>query len=242
MISMFLEEIRALNVVSDEKALRARLEEIVLQLTGKETIHQMSALADEIRARGGQPKSAAEYKQIFLQRLLTVVNRRLERLRSGDATPDSFLVPGARTVLQMLLEKGITLYLASGTDEASVKVEAELLGITKYFEGRIYGARDDRKGFTKSALVAHLLSAAGYRPSELIGLGDGFIEIYEVSRAGGFAVGLATDEPDCRSIERGKRRYLVAAGANIILANFENLDEWIPFLSFRNGLEGAARE
>lgn len=241
MVSMFLDEMRALNAITDDEALQARLEEIVLQLTGKETIHQMSALADEIRERGGQPKSPAEYKQIFLERLLSLVNTRLARLRSGEAPPDSFLVPGARNVLQMLWEKGITLYLASGTDEANVKLEADLLDIAKYFGDRIYGARDDRKGFTKGALVAHLLSKAGYEPSELIGLGDGFIEISEVSRAGGFAIGLATDEPECRSIERGKRRYLMAAGANVILPNFESLDEWIPLLSFPNSREGAAR-
>jgi phosphoglycolate phosphatase-like HAD superfamily hydrolase len=230
MVSMFVNELQALNTGEDKERLTSLVQEIVLQLTGKETIHQMSALAEELRKRGGEPKSAAEYKHIFLKELSNIVKARLSALRHGKLNSDDLLVPGAKAALQLLRSEGVTTYLASGTDEESVKEEAELLDIAKYFGGNIFGARDDKNGFTKAALVEHLLSSAGYRPAELVGFGDGFVEIHEVSKAGGFAIGLATDEPECRTIEPGKRRHLIAAGAHIILPNFNDQPEWAGFL------------
>ena len=230
MVSLFVDELLTLNTGEDKEHLAHVVKEIVLQLTGKETIHQMSALAEEIGKRGGKPKQAAEYKEIFSARLSKIVQERLSALRSGKLTPDDLLVPGARAVLELLRDEGVTVYLASGTDEESVLEEAALLDIARYFGGRIYGARDDRSGFTKAALVEHLLSKAGYDAAELVGFGDGFVEIREVSGAGAFAIGLATDEPECRVIEPSKRSHLIAAGAHIILPNYNHQEEWMGFL------------
>lgn len=234
MVSLFMDEMRTLETGENEDELREQIEDIVLRLTGKETIHQMSALAEEFRKRGGQPKAAAEYKSIFAERLNALVNSRLKKLRAGELDRDSLLVPGSRVVLDFLVEQGVTLFLASGTDEENVKQEAEALGITRYFAGRIFGARDDRSGFTKAAVVKHLLSDAGYEPGELAGFGDGFVEIHEVSEAGGFAIGLATAEPECLVVDKGKRRHLIAAGAHVILPNYEGLSEWSDLLFRRD--------
>lgn len=234
MISLFIDEMRAIETGESEAELRERIEDIVLQLTGKETIHQMSALAEEFRKRGGHPKTAAEYKSIFAERLNVLVASRLDRLRAGEVERDSLLVPGARAFLEFLIERGVTLFLASGTDEENVKQEAAALGITTYFADRIFGAREDRSGFTKAAVVKHLLSEAGYEPGELIGFGDGFVEIHEVSQAGGFAIGLATAEPECRVVDKGKRRHLIAAGAHIIIPNYCGLPEWSGLLFDRD--------
>lgn len=234
MVSLFMEEMRTVETGESKGELRDRIEDIVLQLTGKETIHQMSALAEEFRLRGGQPKTAAEYKNIFAERLNALVNLRMGKLRAGELDRDSLLVPGARNALDFLTGQGLTLVLASGTDEENVKQEAEALGITSYFADRIFGARDDRSGFTKAAVIKHLLSDAGYQPEELAGFGDGFVEIHEVSQAGGFAIGLATAEPECRVVDRGKRRHLIAAGAHVILPNYLGLSEWSGLLFKRD--------
>ena len=102
------------------------------------------------------------------------------------------------------------LYLASGTDDGQVKEEASALDISRYFGPRMYGARDDGGGFTKAALVRYLLAEEGYKPAELVAFGDGFVEINEVSKSCGLAVGVAdrrarmppgrrtqTQTPDC---------------------------------------------
>jgi phosphoglycolate phosphatase-like HAD superfamily hydrolase len=234
MVSLFLDEMRTVENGESEGELRDQIEDIVLRLTGKETIHQMSALAEEVGKRGGKPKAAAEYKSIFAERLNALVKLRLAKLRAGEVDRESLLVPGARAVLDLLVERDVALFLASGTDEENVKQEAEALGLTSYFAERIFGAREDRRGFTKAAVVKHLLSGAGYKPGELAGFGDGFVEIREVSQAGGFAIGLATAEPECRVVDQGKRRHLIAAGAHIILPNYGGLSEWSELLFHRD--------
>jgi phosphoglycolate phosphatase len=71
------------------------------------------------------------------------IANRLTGLKSGSIRAEQFLLFGSIALLENLQARGLTLYLASGTDEQFVKAEAELLGVTKYFGERIYGARDD---------------------------------------------------------------------------------------------------
>jgi phosphoglycolate phosphatase-like HAD superfamily hydrolase len=220
MVAQFMEELIPLAKSQSEKALRTEVENVIFDLTGKETIFQMKALCEAVRRRGGEPQSADEYKQIFLKNLLQLVQTRLGDLRNGLASADQYLVPGARTLLDSLIEKGMTLYLASGTDHENVLEEAEALNIARYFGDRIYGARTDGQGYTKAALVRYLLEDARYKPAELVAFGDGVVEIKEVSKVAGMTVGLATDEPECSKVEPGKRAHLIAAGANIIVPNY----------------------
>jgi hypothetical protein len=46
------------------------------------------------------------------------------------------------------------------------------------------------------------------------------VEIEEVKRAGGYAVGIATDEPACIAIDEWKRKRLLDVGADMIVPNF----------------------
>jgi phosphoglycolate phosphatase len=230
MISMFLDQLHPLEISQSESELQSHLENLVHQLTGKETIYQMSALADEVAKHGGAPLAAEDYKAMFLDRLLRVVDTRLEALHQGVVDKDQLLVPGSRALLETLREQGCTLFLASGTDEPNVKEEAAALDISKYFEDRIYGARNDDKGFTKAELVRHLLAEAGYTSQQLIGFGDGPVEIREVSQAGSLAIGVATDEPDCTRIDEGKRRHLIAAGATFVIPNYREIADLIDII------------
>jgi phosphoglycolate phosphatase-like HAD superfamily hydrolase len=121
--------------------------------------------------------------------------------------------------------------LASGTDEENVKEEAALLGIDGFFEGRIYGARDDLSSFSKALLVKQLLDrTSDFRPEELLVFGDGYVEIEEVKKAGGTAVGVATAEPECRTVDSWKRSRLKAVGADYIVPNFVQLEELTAIL------------
>jgi hypothetical protein len=58
------------------------------------------------------------------------------------------------------------------------------------------------------------------RGEELVGFGDGYVEIKNVKDAGGVAVGVATDEPECRVVNQWKRERLVKVGADFIIPNF----------------------
>jgi phosphoglycolate phosphatase-like HAD superfamily hydrolase len=180
----------------------------------------MMALAEEIRRRGGTPLDPLVYKRRYLDRLSRVIRDRLEELRSGGCSPDKYLVPGARALLESLKARGLRLYLASGTDEEFMKEEADLLDVTRYFDGGVFGALDDLTAFSKRMLVARIVQLPGVLGDQLIAFGDGYVEIEEVRQVGGITVGVATDEPECRLPDQWKRQRLIGVGADYIVPNY----------------------
>ena len=58
------------------------------------------------------------------------------------------------------------------------------------------------------------------RGEELLGFGDGFVEIEEVRRAGGVAVAVASDETNRRGVHAWKRERLIRAGADIVIGDY----------------------
>lgn len=221
MVPLCVEQLARLNTGESCEQLQAAVEEFVWRLTGKETIYQMMALAEAIRVRGGNPLEPLVYKKMYLDALWLKIRDRVEGLRSGHLTPEQYMVPGAKEVLEDFARQGLRLYLASGTDDANVKEEAGLLGIAGYFGERVYGAQDDLKSFSKALLVRQILArTGGLRPEELLVFGDGYVEIEEVKKVGGIAVGVATAEPACMEVDDWKRRRLINAGADFIAPNY----------------------
>jgi phosphoglycolate phosphatase len=225
MVPMCVEQLSGLNTSESAETLKSVVEDFVWRLTGKETIYQMMALADAVHSRGGSPLEPAVYKKMYLDRLWTRIESRIVSLRDGSASPEKYLVPGSRKLLEELKQRNLTLYLASGTDDANVKEEAALLDIDFYFDGRIYGALDDLTIFSKAILVRDLVSKAGHRGDELLVFGDGYVEIEEVKKVGGTAVGVASAEPDCILVDEWKRKRLIGVGADVVIPNFEELSE-----------------
>ena len=201
----------------------AQLREVVLEFvsrtTGKETIYQMMEFADNVAKRGGSPLAPLEYKGEYLRRLNLHIANRIAELEAG-CPKEKYIVPGAVEFLQALAARGLKMYLASGTDDVYVKRESALLDVAKYFNGGVFGAQDDLKSFSKGMLVARIISTAEAEPSQIVGFGDGFVEIDEVKKVGGLAVGLATDEPDCLQVDLWKRDRLMRVGADYIAPNF----------------------
>jgi phosphoglycolate phosphatase-like HAD superfamily hydrolase len=225
MVPMCVEELAQLETGESAVELTAAAEDFIWRLTGKETIYQMMALADAVRVRGGSPAEPLVYKKRYVNRLTLQIGDRLSALREKRVEPERYLVPGSRTLLEELTARGLTLYLASGTDHANVEEEAELLDIARYFDGRIFGAHDDLSRFSKAMLVQEILSQAEFSAEELLVFGDGYVEIEEVKKAGGIAVGVATAEPDCLQVDEWKRRRLIDVGADYILPNYLDLEE-----------------
>ncbi len=226
MVPLCVEQLIDLRTGEPESKLREVVEEFVWRLTGKETIYQMIALAEAVRERAGQPLEPSQYKKMYLDRLWLKIRHRIEDLRSGAVDPDVYLVPGARQLLQGLAARDLKLYLASGTDEANVKEEAALLGVAHFFEDRIFGAREDLSSFSKALLVQQILSkTGGTKADELLVLGDGYVEIEEVSKVGGVAIGVASSEPECNELDQWKRERLIRAGADFIIPNYTQLND-----------------
>ncbi|HMC62264.1 MAG TPA: HAD family hydrolase, partial [Candidatus Solibacter sp.] len=223
MVPMMVEILAELRTGESEAALRGVVEDYVWRLTGKETVYQMMALAEEIKRRGGTPLDPLVYKKRYLDLLSDVIGDRLEELRGGHCSPDKYLVPGSRALLEALKARGLRLYLASGTDEVFMKEEAGLLDVTRYFDGGVYGALDDLSAFSKRMLVQRIVRLPGVRGDQIVAFGDGYVEIEEVKQVGGVTVGVATDEPECREVDQWKRQRLIGVGADYIVPNFLDL-------------------
>ena len=220
MVPMMIEVLAELRTGESEAQLREVIEGFVWRLTGMETIYQMIALADEVRSRGGTPLDPLVYKLRYLDRLHEVIHNRLDALREGACPPDRYLIPGARALLEDLRRRGLSLYLASGTDDPFVQDEARLLDIARYFDGGVYGALDDYRSFSKRLLIQRILAQPEVRGHHLLGFGDGYVEIEEVKQVGGVTVGVASDEPECLAIDEWKRQRLIGVGADYIIPNY----------------------
>jgi len=220
MVPMMVEILAELKTGESEEELRALVEDYVARLTGEQTIYQFIELARQVEQRGGQPLDPRAYKQMYHQRLMDKIEWRREELRQGNVSPDKYLVPGARPLLEALRERGLRLYCASGTDHSYTQEETQLLDIARYFDGGVHGALDDYRSFSKAILIQRMLASAECRADGLLGFGDGYVEIKDVKDAGGVAVGVATDEPECRKVNAWKRQRLASVGADFIIANF----------------------
>lgn len=234
MVPMMIEILAELKTGETEAELRTIVEDFVWRLTGKETIYQMMEFADHVTRRGGQALDPLEYKKMYLDRLWLRIRGRIEELKSGKATPEQYMVPGARDLLESLKARGLKMYLASGTDEVYMKEEARLLDVARYFDGGVYGAQDDYKSFSKKILIQRILATTDVQGAQILGFGDGYVEIEEVRQVGGVTVGVATTEPECRVVDDWKRQRLIGVGADYIVPNFLSHDELMAAL-FSNG-------
>ena len=230
MVPMMMESLLELNSGESEDELLAIVEEFVGRLTGRQTIYQMIEFVGHIEKRGGTPLEAVEYKHIYLDRLSEKIKDRIAGLESGSISPDEMIVPGGRRLLEALKERGLKMYLASGTDQQYMRAEARLLGVDAYFDGGCFGAVDDYKSFSKKILIEQIIRESEFEGSQFLGFGDGFVEIENVKEVGGLAVGVATDEPDCVEVDPVKRSRLASVGADWIVPNFSAHDELMRVL------------
>src|SRR5207244_1493271 len=108
--------------------------------------------------------------------------------------------------------------------------EVELLGLATYFGPHIYGALDDYQNFSKKMVIERIIADNNLRGQELIGFGDGFVEIEEIKRVGGVAVAVASDEVNRRGIHPWKRDRLIRAGADVVIGDYRCRQELLTLL------------
>jgi phosphoglycolate phosphatase-like HAD superfamily hydrolase len=211
-----------------EEQMRALVDEDIARSTGRQTIYQMIGLTERVREFGGEPADPWRYKEEYDRRLLAHIAGRRQAVAEG-AEPDRFLLAGARAFLDALDERGLTCVLVSGTDVEYVREEAQMLGIARYFDGRVHAATPDYRASGKQAVLKRLLDDGTVSPDRLAVFGDGFVEIEEAKRVGGYAVGLAGDE-EAGGLSAWKRCRLLQAGADAIVADFQPRDALLRLL------------
>jgi phosphoglycolate phosphatase-like HAD superfamily hydrolase len=230
MVNFMFEVLAEAAPNEDPLTLSETIEEFVTELTGKQTIYQMLRLCDEVRKRGAKPKEALSYKHGYHDRLMDAIRYRIEGLRSGRYQPKDWRVKGVATFLEELQDRGLPLYLASGTDENFVLEETRLLEVDRFFPGRIFGALDKYTQFSKELLIGQIRSDLGLQGAEFMAVGDGYVEIRDTRRANGLAVGVASREDGKPGWDEWKRERLTLAGADVLIPDFKNADPLLNFL------------
>jgi phosphoglycolate phosphatase-like HAD superfamily hydrolase len=172
------------------------------------------------RPHGRDAMDPQAYKDEYVRRLLNTIDGRLKGLGDGTVAPETLTVPGTFALLDGLKARGVRLYLASGTDEEHVLNEARLLGLSPYFGAHIYGAQRDYKTFSKKMVIQRLIADNRLAGAELLGFGDGYVEIENVREVGGYAVGDAADEARRTGIDAWKRERLIRAGADAVIPDY----------------------
>jgi phosphoglycolate phosphatase-like HAD superfamily hydrolase len=210
-------DLLALGTGEPEEALRAETLAMIHRTTGISTAIQMDAFRAGVRQRGGEPPTTEACMARYLADLEQVIGARKCALAAGDRSPQDYMVPGARGLLEELHARHVALVLASGTDHEPLIEEAGLLGIAPYFSLGIFGALPPPALFTKDLLVDRLISDGLCRGEELLAIGDGPVEVAAARRVGGVAVGVAGDEMAPGRLDAAKRERLIAAGAHIIV-------------------------
>lgn len=230
MIPFMVEEIMKVGTGESWEQVCEIVREFVTRLTGKQTVYQMIALAEEIEKRGGKPLDPLEYKRMYLDRLWVRIKDRVEGLKNGTIAPDDMLIIGARAFLENLQSRGVTMFLASGTDIEYVLDEAAALKIEHFFDGRIYGAIPDYKRMSKKIVIDRILQENNLHGPELAVFGDGYVEIEDGKSVGGIAVGVATHEPTRGGIDEWKRNRLIGVGADIIIPDYRDGERLLEYL------------
>lgn len=213
-------------------SIRREVERYVDESTGIQTILQMDWLVEAVARRHGPGKalSSEEYKAIYNERLMRHIRDRLVRLERREAAPQEMMIAGAEAFLQALAERGVTLYVASGTDVEDVRREAAALGVARYFTGGIFGAIGASRACSKAALICDILETHRLQGPELLVVGDGPVEIREGKARGAITVGVASDEVRRRGLNPRKRERLLAAGADIIIPDFIAWEQLVALL------------
>lgn len=225
----FVEVLEKTPKAEETDQIKKCVRDFVDVLTGKQTIFQCMRLNEEVIRRGGASIDPLIYKKEYLRRLMEKITSRRDELKRGG-NPSPYLVPGCVELLEGLQAQGVRIYLASGTDEADVFEEVELLGLTAYFNGGIYGALDAMVDCSKELVIKKIMEENQIQPEQLVSFGDGFVEIELVKNLGGYTIGVASEEYRRKGINNWKRQRLLDAGAHAIIPDFEDSQKIIDFL------------
>jgi beta-phosphoglucomutase-like phosphatase (HAD superfamily) len=216
------------------RKVQRRVLDYIDKSTGIQTIVQMEGLVEMVREFGLVPADKVldrfGYKRIYNKVLMQVVNERIARLERGRLDVTDFTIKGAVEFARALRQRGVALYLASGTDHEDVLREARALGHAELFDGGIYGAVGDIDSCSKKMVLDRILNENKLSGPELAVFGDGPVELRESRKRGGLAIGVASDEVRRFGLNLDKRARLIKAGAHLVVPDFSQRQELLGLL------------
>jgi phosphoglycolate phosphatase-like HAD superfamily hydrolase len=213
---------------------RATVLDFIDRTTGVQTLVQMQGLVEWVRRLGFVPEDEVldehAYKEIYNTDLLAVVRRRLVKLSAGHLQREDFHIKNALPLLERLRQKGVALYLASGTDRHDVVAEARALGFEEFFGDRIYGAVGDVTVEAKRLVLDRIIDENHIHGSGLVCFGDGPVEMRETRKRSGIAIGVCSDEKRRYGFNPAKRARLIRGGAAVLVPDFSDLQPILELL------------
>ncbi len=202
--------------------------------TGIQTILQMEALVEMVKKFGLVPEDkildAWGYKKIYNDRLMVPVRERIAEIQSGTKTIEDYTLRGALDFCKKMYDRGVVMYLASGTDRDDVRNEAKVVNAAQYFKGGIYGAIGSVEEYSKDKVIKEILKTHDLHGYELVVFGDGPVEIRNAKANGAIAVGVASDEVRGYGWNEAKIHRLTKAGSDILIPDFREGDALIKYL------------
>lgn len=223
---------------ADLKQIESAVEKMIEDTTGIQTITQMHYLRDMVRSSGYVPSekilTPLEYKNIYNEKLISMVDKRIDLFRKGYLNIDDVTMKGAVAFLGKLRDAGTVLYLASGTDQDDVRNEASVLGYSEFFSGGIFGSVGDAQMDPKRKVLENIIRElpSSVTPGECYVFGDGPVEMREAARNGLTGIGLVSDEKQRFGTNPEKRTRLILGGAKALIPDFSWMPPLIQYLEW----------
>jgi phosphoglycolate phosphatase-like HAD superfamily hydrolase len=202
--------------------IRTHLFREMIRFNGRPTPLFTTEMAAQIQQRGGQAK-ADELLEAFLKPLNANAHARYTQLRDGTATRDDYIVHGGRALLELLAARELSIIILSGNPHEQISNEAEMLNLTPFCNGHVYG---DTKAadFNKQSVLERLMADESFTGENFVMFGDGAAEIEATRNLSGLAIAVCSDENENGSgrVDEHKRTVLIESGADAIIADYRN--------------------
>ena len=203
-----------------EEDIREYLFREMYRFNGQPTPLFMAEMAREIQSRAAEA-DPDEMFQTFLAALNERAHDRHDKIRTRKCPPDDYIVYGGRAFIECLIEAGLKVIILSGNPHDQVNEEADLLDISRYCEGHVYG-HTDAENFCKQSVIEKLMNEEGFSGENLIAIGDGAAEIKATKALNGLAIAICSDEEVNGSgvIDKNKLPILLDGGADCVIADY----------------------
>lgn len=207
----------------DSARLDSEIYTYIARSTGQPSIIQMAWVDEQVILHGGPARGAQAYLDLFSHAMRDRIDQKIASIHDDDSA-DALMVPGARAFLQLLADNHVHLALVSGTEHIHLLRESAALRIDHFFDAGIHGPGPHNPGFTKGDAMAALIDTYRVSNGQLLSVGDGPVEIIAGKSLDGYSIAVASHEAS-GGLNDDKRRHLIAAGADAVIANFHHLHD-----------------
>jgi sugar/nucleoside kinase (ribokinase family)/beta-phosphoglucomutase-like phosphatase (HAD superfamily) len=209
------------------KKITEDVDSLIEKTTGIQTILQMADLIKLIKkykyVEDKDIKTPAQYKASYKVLLNDGLKRKYELFELKHLNVKDLTIKDAIKTLKYFKDKGVTNYLASGSDKDDVEKEVVTFGYANYFDGGIFGSVGDINHDPKKKVMKDIISKV--EGKNVVVFGDGPVEMREGKKNNFLTIGLVSNEQQRFGINPAKRERLILAGADILIPDFSWIDK-----------------